>query len=151
MVCFKPFRLSIPPLALTQPDQIRSKASVINDNFSQPPSSSANSNEIELNESSKVFVRNNFARFLCKGKLKKVLEKMEQVLQEMLVPFKKSLSSEFTLHFQTVDRRKCPLIGIIRLQNLDGSVLVVIKKQRGNPIEYGRFFKFIVDEFSDLI
>lgn len=136
-------------MALTQPDQMRSKTSGILDSFSQPQA--ANSNEIDMEESSKVFVRNNFARFLCKGTLKKVVDKMEQVLQNMLVPFQKSVSNEFTLHFQTVDRRKCPLIGQITLQNLDDSVLVVIKKNRGNPIEYVRFFKFIVDEFSDLI
>lgn len=136
-------------MALTQPDQIRIKTSGILDCFSQPQAS--NYNEIDLNESSKVFVRNNFARFLCKGTLKKIVDRMEQVLQNMLVPFQKSLSNEFTLHFQTVDRRKCPIIGQISLQNLDGSVLVVIKKNRGNPIEYVRFFKFIVDEFLDLI
>ena len=137
------------PLALTQPDQIRSKISGILDCFSQP--TAANSSEIDLNESSKVFVRNNFARFLCKGTLKGVVERIELVLQNMLVPFQKSLYNEFTLHFQTVDRRKCPLIGQIALQNLDGSVLVVIKKNRGNPIEYVRFFKFIVNEFLDSI
>lgn len=136
-------------MALTQPDQIRSKTSGILDSYSQPQA--ANSNEIDMEESSKVFVRNNFARFLCKGTLKKVVDRMEQVLQNMLVPFQKSLSNDFSLHFQTVDRRKCPLIGQITLQNLDGSVLVVIKKNRGNPIEYVRFFKFIVDEFLDLI
>lgn len=137
------------PLALTQPDQIRSKPSGILDCFSQPQA--AASSEIDTHECSNVFVRNNFARFLCKGTLKRVADRMEQVLQNMLVPFQKSTSDEFTLHFQTVDRRKCPLVGQISLQALSDSVLVVIKKSRGNPLEYVRFFKFIVDEFLDII
>ena len=137
-------------MALTQPDQMRSKTSGILDCFSQPLA--AGSNVIDSSESSKVFVRNNFARFLCNGPLKKIADRMEHVLQNMLVPFQKSSSYEFTtIHFQTVDRRKCPLVGQITLQNLDGSVLVIIKKDRGNPIEYVRFFKFIVDEFMDSI
>lgn len=106
---------------------------------------------VDARESSNVFVRNNFARFLCKGALKRVATRMEQVLQNMLVSFQKSTSNDFTLHFQTVDRRKCPLVGQIIIQTLSDSVLVVIKKSRGNPLEYVRFFKFIVDEFLDLI
>lgn len=136
-------------MALTQPDQIISKPSGILDCFSQPQA--AGSTEIDSIECSTIFVRNNFARFVCIGTLKKVADRMEQVLQNMLVPFQKSTSNEFTLHFQTVDRRKCPLVGQIALQTLSDSVLVVIKKSRGNPLEYVRFFKFIVDEFLDLI
>lgn len=114
--------------------------------FSQPQASG--SNIIDSNERSNVFVRNNFARFVCSGTLKKVYNRLEEVFQTMLVPFQ-FIESGF--HFQTVDRRKCPLVGQVTLQNLDGSVLVVIKKTRGNPIEYVRFFKFIVDKFTDLI
>ena len=116
------------------------------DYFSQPQASDLN--DYDTNELSNVFVRNNFARFLCSGALNKILARMEETLQNMLVPLQ-CIESGF--HFQTVDRRKCPLVGQISLQVLDGSVLVVIKKTRGNPIEYVRFFKFIVDEFSDLI
>lgn len=140
-------------MALTQPDQIRSRSRIagIQDCFSQPHAASSAEIAIDCDESAKYFVRNNFARFLCSGSLKRTVEKMEQVLQNMLVSFRTSSSCGFTLHFQTVDRRKCPLVGIISLQNLDGSVLVVFKKTRGNPLEYARFFKFIVDQFLEFI
>lgn len=144
------FRLSI-QLALTQPDQIRSRATGIQDCFSQPNVSGVNDFSIDSDETAKYFVRNNFARFLCRGTLKGTSEKIENILQNMLVSFQKSTTSKFTIHFQTVDRRKCPLVGLISMHILDNSILVVIKKTRGNPLEYARFFKFIVDEFSDFI
>ena len=125
---------------------MRNRAGFGLDCFSQPQAS--DSYFIDKDERSNVFVRNNFARFLCIGSLKKVSTRLGEVFQAMLVPFQ---SNEVGFNFHTVDRRKCPLVGQASLQILDGSVLVVIKKTRGNPIEYVRFFKFIVDQFSDLI
>lgn len=131
---------------MTQPDQLRSRAGFGLDCFSQPQASDFNF--IDTSERSNVFVRNNFARFLCSGTLNRISDRLEEVFQTMLVPFQ---SIENGFHFQTVDRRKCPLVGKVSLQILDGSVLIVIKKTRGNPIEYVRFFKFIVDHFTDII
>ena len=131
---------------MTQPDQLRIRSGYGLDYFSQPQALDSNDNDTD--ERSNVFVRNNFARFLCSATLQKASIRMEEVLQNMIVPFQ---STENGFHFQTVDRRKCPLVGLISIQMLDSSVLVVIKKTRGNPIEYVRFFKFIVDQFADLI
>ena len=147
------FRLNI-PLALTQPDQFRNRISRNLDSFSQPQVSGTTI-EIDLkDQNSNVFVRNTFARFMCQCSIKRISERLTKVLQTMLVQFQKSLSSDritkIIIYFQTVDRRKCPLVGQISLQILNDSVLVIVKKTRGNPIEYARFFKFIVDQCTDL-
>lgn len=136
---------------MTQPDQVRSRISKKFESFSQPLSDGQA--EIDSNESSNIFVRNNFARFLCRGSVQKVSDRLIEVLHSMLVPFQISNTSQYqnNFHFQTVDRRKCPLVGQISLQVLADSVLVIVKKNRGNPIEYVRFFKFIVENFMDLI
>lgn len=117
--------------------------------FSQPHS--AIDSEINFSSSSRVFVRNSFARFLCNGTLKEVSSRLEDVLRSMLVPFQKSIHGNLIIYFQTVDRLKCPLVGQFSLHCLDDNVLIIIKKNRGNPIEYARFFKFIVDQCVDIL
>lgn len=140
------------PIALTQPDQFRNRTfdmkNVMN-GFSQPHPALV-SDDISI-ESSQVFVRNNFARFLCHATLEKVSIRLEDVLKSMLVPFQKAFYPNFMYYFQTVDRLNCPLFGQFSLQILDGNVLIIIKKNRGNPLEYARFFKHIVDQFTDIL
>lgn len=140
-------------IALTQPDQFRGRTFEINNKmngFSQPHS--ALDSEINFTDNSRVFVRNSFARFLCHGtNIEDVSNRLEDVLKSMLVPFQKTLQNNFIYYFQTVDRLKCPLVGQFLLHFLDDNVLVILKKNRGNPIEYARFFKFIVDQFMDIL
>ena len=132
------------------PGQTLDLKSVVNGvSFSQPYS--AIDSEINFSSSSRVFVRNSFARFLCNGTLEEVLSRLEDVLKSMLVPFQKSMHGNLIIYFQTVDRLKCPLVGQFSLHILDKNVLIVIKKNRGNPIEYARFFKFIVDQCMDIL
>ena len=106
---------------------------------------------LEQYQNSNIFVRNSFARFLCSGSVEFVYQGLCSIFRSMMVSFKKSESTGYSLHFQTVDRRKCPLIGQAAIQVINDCVLVVFVKTRGNPLEYARFFKYIVDQLSDFI
>lgn len=91
------------------------------------------------------FLRNNFARICCQGSLLSVIRKIESILKSMLVPHK--LTHELhQITFQTVDSRKCPLTGTFSLQAANDSVIIIVRKSRGNPLEYARFFKYLVDQ-----
>ena len=91
------------------------------------------------------FLRNNFARICCQGSLLGVIRKIEAILKSMLVPHKLVLESQ-QITFQTVDSRKCPLTGTFSFQTANDSVLIIVRKNRGNPLEYARFFKYLVDQ-----
>jgi hypothetical protein len=108
--------------------------------------------EMEYEENLNVFVRNSFARFLCSGSIDSICDHLSSIFRSMMVTFQNSSSNEYYyFHFQTVDRRKCPLFGKVIIQNIGESVLIVFNKSRGNPLEYARFFKYIVDQLLEFI
>lgn len=124
-------------MALTQPDPIRQEFLQDTESFSQPDSTS-----------SKLFHRGSFGRVTCRASVLHCIRKVESVLNNMLVPFKLSLElGQFS--FQTVDGRKCPLAGTINLQSIGDQCLIIIRKTRGNPLEYTRFFKYLVDQINN--
>ena len=123
--------------ALTQPEPIRLEFLKETDSLSQPDSSN-----------SPQFCRDRFGRRTCIGSTFHNIRKIEGLLKSMLIPFKLSLESGM-ISFQTVDGRKCPLSGTITVQSLNDQCLVVIRKTKGNPLEYARFFKYLVDRIND--
>ncbi|ORX48135.1 Pkinase-domain-containing protein [Piromyces finnis] len=74
-----------------------------------------------------------------------IFGKMKEVLDGFLVPYKAQLQS-FKISFSTVDKRKCPLNGAIRIQYVDHNLkLVTFKKSKGDPIEFKRFFRAVIE------
>lgn len=159
-------------LALTQPDLQILNRTASNPlefaGFSQPHcSGSSVKSRAEASESTTtIFARNSFARFLCKcngsGSEAEgtISSRFQETLQNMLVQYQQS-PNKLCFNFQTVDRRKCPLVGSISLQKISNEttendttftfVIVIFKKNRGNPVEFIRFFKYIAKQFSDLM
>ncbi|KAJ3333579.1 Chk1 protein kinase [Gonapodya sp. JEL0774] len=68
------------------------------------------------------------------------------LLEQFLVTFK-AHAKPTKIVFATTDKRKCPLKGEIRIQNMPkfGQRLVQFKKTKGDPIEFKRFFKALHD------
>jgi serine/threonine-protein kinase Chk1 len=53
--------------------------------------------------------------------------------------------------FSTVDKRKCQLHGEITIQPVSTFQLVSFRRSKGDPLEFKRLFKAIIDSGSDLI
>jgi serine/threonine-protein kinase Chk1 len=73
------------------------------------------------------------------------------LLDDMLVQYKIH-SSLLKISFSTVDRRKCPLHGDILIQSLKSSIfLVSFHKNKGDSLEFKRFFKTILENSSEIV
>lgn len=105
------------------------------------------------------------------------MKRLSSILDDFLVS--KSISTEGDVElivFSTVDRRKCPLTGEIRIQPIGPNtassahdtastwmpntscstesphlMLVHFRKSRGDPLEFKRFYQAIRAETNDLI
>jgi serine/threonine-protein kinase Chk1 len=54
--------------------------------------------------------------------------------------------------FTTVDRRKCPLQGDIRIQSFsDDLYMISFRKSKGDPIEFKRFYKAVVGSCEEIV
>ena len=78
-----------------------------------------------------------------------ILENIAKVLTDFLVTFNLGQDS---IHFSTVDKRKCPLNGEIRVQNaVQNTWLVHFRRINGDPLEFRRFYSAIKDVLSDFV
>ncbi|KAJ3218889.1 Chk1 protein kinase [Clydaea vesicula] len=91
-------------------------------------------------------------RFYSKFSAKEILKVISEVLVELVVPYKASVNAQ-RLQFQTVDKRMCPIHGEINVQiiaSLEANV-VVFKRNKGDPIEFTRFYRIILSQISNII
>ncbi|KXS10458.1 Pkinase-domain-containing protein [Gonapodya prolifera JEL478] len=72
-------------------------------------------------------------------------------LEQFLVTYKANPTKPTKIVFHTIDKRKCPLKGEIRIQDMQRTAqrLVVFKKTKGDPIEFKRFFKALHEAITD--
>ncbi|KAI9010146.1 kinase-like domain-containing protein [Hyaloraphidium curvatum] len=78
-------------------------------------------------------------RFFSARQADETFRWLTAILDEILVPHK---AQNNKITFNTVDKRKCPLRGDIRIQQLGPhQTLVCFKKRKGDPVEARRFFK----------
>ena len=61
------------------------------------------------------------------------------------------MTGPFKMAFTTVDKRKCQLHGEINIQSTSQMQLVSFKRSKGDPLEFKRLFKAVVDSVSDII
>lgn len=126
--------------------------------FSQPDTANlffANSGTTSLltpdNNNGQQLAPNRLARFYSRHPVHALLTRLQSLLDDFLIQY---TLSNTTLHFSTVDRRKCPLNGEVRVQKVSSDVLlvmVVFGKRNGDPLEFKRFFQAARTELRDLI
>ncbi|ORX82219.1 Pkinase-domain-containing protein [Anaeromyces robustus] len=121
--------------------------------FSQPVNYISNDDIFKYSQSqtqsqsqqSSPFPAERLTHFYTYGDPKVIYNKMKDVLDSFLVTYKAQLQS-FKISFSTVDKRKCPLNGVIRIQYVDHDLkLVTFKKSKGDPIEFKRFFRAVIE------
>ena len=80
-----------------------------------------------------------------------ILEFLDALLEKLVVPHKMFAKAQ-RIAIATVDQRKCPLSGDIRVQALDKTHNVVMFiKQKGDPLEFKRFFRVMCQQSHCLI
>ncbi|KAJ3402246.1 Chk1 protein kinase [Chytridiales sp. JEL 0842] len=84
-----------------------------------------------------------------------IFKRLGEVLQQCLVPYKLH-SKMLKISFTTVDRRKCPLHGDIRIQPVVNDVnelsyMVGFRKSKGDPLEFKRFYKAVAAACEDIV
>ncbi|KAI9143538.1 kinase-like domain-containing protein [Paraphysoderma sedebokerense] len=80
--------------------------------------------------------------------------RLDNTLDNFVIPHATidSTTDSFTMNISTVDRRKCPLGGFIRVQKIAGDMwLVSFVKRKGDPLEFKRLFKAVTSEIYDLV
>ena len=53
--------------------------------------------------------------------------------------------------FTTVDKRKCQLHGEVTIQPVSLAQLISFRRSKGDPLEFKRLFKAIVDSVGDIV
>jgi len=108
--------------------------------FSQPINYISNDEMFKYSQShtqsqqSSPFLIERLTHFYTYGDPKAIYDKMKDILDSFLVPYKAQLQS-FKISFSTVDKRKCPLNGVIRIQYVDTDLkLITFKKSKVNTI-----------------
>ncbi|KAI8805611.1 kinase-like domain-containing protein [Cladochytrium replicatum] len=80
-------------------------------------------------------------RFYSNEDLSVIVRAVTLLMQEFAVQFKVHPSGT-RISFSTVDKRRCPMNGEVRIQKLgEASNLATFKKSKGDPLEFKRFFK----------
>ncbi|TPX35529.1 hypothetical protein SmJEL517_g02132 [Synchytrium microbalum] len=88
-------------------------------------------------------------RFYTEVEANAFMTHLSSLLASFLVPHK---IYPMTLVFTTVDKRKCPLNGVVEIQPMSSSLnLVVIRKSKGDSIEFKRFFKSLMEHLKPLV
>jgi len=123
--------------------------------FSQPVNYIPNDDIFKYSQSqsqsqqSSLFPTERLTHFYTYGDPKIIYDKMKEVLDGFLVPYKAQLQS-YKISFSTVDKRKCPLNGVIRIQYVDHNLkLITFKKSKGDPIEFKRFFRAVIEAIQN--
>jgi serine/threonine-protein kinase Chk1 len=89
-------------------------------------------------------------RFYTHASEEVLVQRLGRLLDEFVVPFKIIGNNKFI--FQTVDRRKCQLIGEIRIQSIaSNQKIVVFQRNKGDPLEYKRFYKEVLRNLNDIV
>ncbi|EPZ36814.1 Pkinase-domain-containing protein [Rozella allomycis CSF55] len=118
---------------------------------SQPllPPLSANTPGQKYNWFMRYFSCHRLTRFYSKSHETVILKKLKDILQSLLVQFKVNGSK---ITFSTVDKHKCPLNGEISILKASNDVrIVVYKRNKGDPLEFKRFYKMFIEHVRDLI
>ncbi|KAJ3218084.1 Chk1 protein kinase [Dinochytrium kinnereticum] len=98
-----------------------------------------------------LFPSNGITRFYCSLESFNIFQRLCSTLTDFVVPYKINRNL-MQIVFSTVDKRKCPLNGEIRIQPATDDVsLVVFRKSKGDPIEFKRFYKAILETCEDVI
>ena len=141
-------------LALTQPEAMCTQEVPANFNcFSQPEKDAIEMSQAMITGSQKWNWQScaRLMRFFTELDEFQVIERIKNIFNEMLVPHKIHAHLSF-ISFATVDSRKCPVVGQVRILVVPRSgCLVVFKKHRGDPLEFKRFFAAILESVSDII
>ncbi|KAI8894776.1 kinase-like domain-containing protein [Globomyces pollinis-pini] len=95
-----------------------------------------------------IFPSMNITRFFSVSDANDIMERLLSTLEQFLVPYKKS--SENSIAFTTVDRRKCQIHGEISIQPVSSAQLVTFRKSKGDPLEFKRFYKAVYDNVKDI-
>jgi len=87
-------------------------------------------------------------RVFIQGTTVDTMTRISEALLRMATQFR---STNAKLTFSAIDKRKCPLKGEIRVQQLqhpsqDLIQLVQFRRSKGDPIEFKRFFKAVLQE-----
>ncbi|OUM59242.1 hypothetical protein PIROE2DRAFT_15257 [Piromyces sp. E2] len=116
-----------------------------NDDIFKYSQSQSQNLSLSQSQQSSLFPTERLTHFYTYGDPKIIYDKMKEVLDGFLVPYKSQLQS-YKISFSTVDKRKCPLNGVIRIQYVDHNLkLVTFKKSKGDPIEFKRFFRAVIE------
>ncbi|KAI8622428.1 kinase-like domain-containing protein [Chytriomyces sp. MP71] len=91
----------------------------------------------------------NLTRFFSSQPPTFILDRIGEILTQFVVPHK--LHGK-RLSFSTVDKRKCPLHGDVRIQRASDHLFHVgFRKSRGDPIEFKRFYRAIAEQCVDIV
>lgn len=61
------------------------------------------------------------------------------------------MHSPFKMVFTTVDKRKCQLHGEVSIQAASTVYLVCFKRSKGDPLEFKRLYKAVLEFVKDLL
>ncbi|TPX51396.1 hypothetical protein SeMB42_g00490 [Synchytrium endobioticum] len=92
---------------------------------------------------------NRLTRFYTAADSVIFINQLSALLDEFLVPHKIHCQ---ILSFSTVDKRKCPLLGTVEVQPVSSTLnLVIVRKSKGDPIEFKRFFGALRERLKPVI
>lgn len=74
-----------------------------------------------------------------------LIDEIENILEELLIPFRSFNVVTFKLSFFTIDRSKIPLNGEISLITLNDEECIIFQKKRGNTLEFKKLCKFLLE------
>ncbi|KAI8835691.1 kinase-like domain-containing protein [Chytriomyces cf. hyalinus JEL632] len=93
----------------------------------------------------------NLTRFFSSHAPSIILARIGDILTQCVVPYKQNMKT-LKISFTTVDKRKCPLHGDVRIQRASDQLYHVgFHKKKGDPIEFKRFYKAIAEHCADLV
>ena len=118
-----------------------------------------NIEEYKKQKNLKIFnhnVNNIFTRFYSNRDLLEIVETLETILVQMKLNVKNNILSDLksqfsgwneeeilpvTIKIKTFDTRKMPLLGVIRIEQVENIKCITFSKSKGDPLEWRRLFK----------
>ncbi|RKO91508.1 kinase-like domain-containing protein [Blyttiomyces helicus] len=98
-----------------------------------------------------LFPAERLTRFYTLARPNEIFQTLAAVFESFLVPYKVH-SKMFKIGFTTVDKRKCPLHGEVLVQPVsEGMYIVRFSKSKGDPIEFKRLYKALMEKCGDLV
>lgn len=96
-----------------------------------------------------LFPSAQITRFFSHSHPEEILEKIQETFEGFLVPSR--IVNSLKLSFTTVDKRKCQLTGEVNLHQVSEVYLVSFRKRRGDPLEFKRLYKAVLENLKDIM